>query len=160
MPWIKPKKQNDVKKQNGEPLPLFNRLIANSETMYSAFAPLQTAISHTFLSDFEKEAIITYVSMKNGCTYCTKSHGTLFSQLSGEEDAEYKLQNFASMDWPASLKCMLYYADKLTDRPASVEKEDIEQLRAFGYSEEQIVEINHVIAYTTYTNQISMGLGL
>lgn len=165
MPWIKPIKQNSLKEMNvynemEQPVPIFNRLLANSPEVLEAFLPLQKAIKETFLSDLYREAIITYVSYLNGCKYCTEGHSSLLDDLMNEDDVLEKLINFELSDLDESLKVVLSYAQKLVSKPVSVTKEDIDALKGLGYTDQQITEINHVIAYTSFTNQISIGLGL
>ncbi|WP_347551976.1 hypothetical protein ABFG93_07520 [Pseudalkalibacillus hwajinpoensis] len=58
------------------------------------------------------------------------------------------------------MKDILSYAEKLVKSPAELSKEDVQKLRDNGYTEKEIVDINQLIAYTSYTNQISIGLGL
>ncbi|QHE52988.1 peroxidase-related enzyme [Pontibacillus sp. HMF3514] len=165
MPWIKPVKQQNLKEYKiyeelEKPVPIFNRMVAHSPDILEAFIPLQNAVKNTFLSDDYREAIITYVSIKNGCEFCTKSHATVLGELIGESEVVKKLTNYQSEDWDEKLKSILNYAEKLTSKPVSVTKEDITQMQSHGYREKEIFEINQVVAYTTYTNQMSVGLGL
>ncbi|MCD5323599.1 MULTISPECIES: peroxidase-related enzyme [Pontibacillus] len=165
MPWIKPAKQTEIREHEAlknmeQPMPLFNRLIANSPSLLEAFSPIQQAVKETFLTEIQRESLITFVSMRNGCDYCTKSHGQLLEELTDDEDILSKLSGFEEGYFDESLTRMLRYALKLTAKPVQVNKEDVLALKEIGLSETQIVEVNHVIAYTSYTNQISIGLGL
>jgi uncharacterized peroxidase-related enzyme len=55
---------------------------------------------------------------------------------------------------------MLAYAEKLTLRPASVTREDVDALRAVGFSDEDVLHICEVTAYYAYANRIADGLGV
>jgi len=55
---------------------------------------------------------------------------------------------------------MLAYAEKLTLAPASVTREDVDALRAAGFSDEDVLHICEVTAYYAYANRIADGLGL
>ncbi len=57
-------------------------------------------------------------------------------------------------------KAMLEYAEKLTRRPASIEKIDIESLREYGLGDRDILDLNQVIAYFNYVNRVADGLGI
>ncbi|MCA0985333.1 peroxidase-related enzyme [Halobacillus yeomjeoni] len=165
MPWIKPMKQSAMKEmqtknQSPDPAPLFNRLLANDPELYDAFLPLQEAIKGTSLSEELRETVITFVSMKNGCEYCTKSHKELLENLIGREDTLQWLENYEESDMEEEWKAVLNYADKLIAKPVKVTKGDVQRLKDFGYDEKAIVQLNQTIAYTSYTNQLSMGLGL
>jgi alkylhydroperoxidase family enzyme len=55
---------------------------------------------------------------------------------------------------------MLAYAEKLTLRPASVTREDVDGLRSAGFSDEDVLHICEVTAYYAYVNRIADGLGV
>ncbi|KGX92480.1 hypothetical protein N781_16230 [Pontibacillus halophilus JSM 076056 = DSM 19796] len=165
MPWIKPVKQKEMKELqiNGnipEPSPLFDRLLANDPSIYEAFLPLQKAIKETDLPDDLREAVITFVSMKNGCQYCTESHSKLLQDYVNVNDVKEWLQDYPQSTMSEEWKAVLSYADKLIAKPVEVTKEDVERLSESGYTPKQISQINQTVAYTSYTNQLSIGLGL
>ena len=66
-------------------------------------------------------------------------------------------------DWhgltPAELT-MLSYVRNLTSDPASVGEGDISALRAAGFSDRAILEINLAAAYMNFVNRIAEGLGV
>lgn len=51
------------------------------------------------------------------------------------------------------------YARKLTEAPASLTEADVAGLRAAGYDDGEILEINQVTAYFAYANRTVLGLG-
>ena len=55
---------------------------------------------------------------------------------------------------------MLCYAEKLTKNPADMREEDIDNLREFGLSDRDILDLNQVISYFNYVNRIADGLGV
>jgi len=55
---------------------------------------------------------------------------------------------------------MLCYAEKLTKKPNSVEKEDIKKLKEMGLSDKDILDLNQVVSYFNYVNRIAEGLGI
>ncbi|MDO6654965.1 carboxymuconolactone decarboxylase family protein [Anaerobacillus sp. 1_MG-2023] len=166
MPWIKPAKQSDLKeleiyKDLEHPVPVFNRLIAKSPDIFSAFMPLAASVKAGVLNEFETEAVVVFVSHLNGCDYCYTGHGSLLKEISGDDSILEKLEGYESSDaFEDHLKSILSYAEKLVRSPKSLEKADLEKLKEHDYSEKEIVEINQLIAYTSYTNQTSIGLGL
>ncbi|GEN53399.1 carboxymuconolactone decarboxylase family protein [Halobacillus faecis] len=165
MPWIKPVKQKDMKELNVQntipnPAPLFDRLLANNEKLYEAFLPLQKAMKETDIPDDLREAVITFVSMKNGCKYCTASHSKLLEELVDQEDVLNWLSHYKESDMSEEWKAVLTYAERLIAKPVEVTKEDVERLKKQGYDEEKIAALNQIVAYTSYTNQLSMGVGL
>ncbi|WP_165999979.1 carboxymuconolactone decarboxylase family protein [Bacillus sp. Cs-700] len=166
MPWIKPAKQSEIKeldiyKDLEHPVPVFNRLIAKSPDIFSTFMPLAAAVKAGVLNEFETEAVVVFVSQLNGCEFCYTGHGNLLKEISEDESILEELNNYKSSNaFESHLKSILNYAEKLVANPKSLEKADLEKLKEHGYSEKEIVEINQLIAYTSYTNQTSIGLGL
>ena len=55
---------------------------------------------------------------------------------------------------------MLDYSAKLTRTPWDVTEDDVERLRACGYSDRAILDIVQVVAYYAYVNRIADGLGV
>ncbi|WP_377891133.1 carboxymuconolactone decarboxylase family protein [Alkalihalobacillus sp. R86527] len=166
MPWIKPAKQSDLKEMKiyhelEQPVPVFNRLIAKSPEIFSAFMPLAKAVKNGVLDEFETEAVVVFVSKLNGCNFCYEGHRTLLQKVSGNDAIVDELVSYSTSDAiPDHVKAILNYAEKLVTCPSELRKEDLEKLREHGYTEKNIVEINQLIAYTSYTNQTSIGLGL
>ena len=55
---------------------------------------------------------------------------------------------------------MLAYVEKLTSRPSDVAKNDVDDLRASGFTDRDILDICEVTAYYAYANRIADGLGI
>lgn len=57
-------------------------------------------------------------------------------------------------------RAMLEYADKLTRTPWEMCREDVERLRAVGFTDADILDINQVAAYYAFVNRLADGLGV
>ena len=55
---------------------------------------------------------------------------------------------------------MLDYVAKLTEAPATVARGDVEGLRAAGFGDEAILEINQVTGFFAWCNRTVDGLGV
>jgi len=55
---------------------------------------------------------------------------------------------------------MLEYASKLTLEPWNMIREDVEKLRAFGFVDGEILDINQVTGYFAFVNRLADGLGV
>jgi len=55
---------------------------------------------------------------------------------------------------------MLEYATKLTREPWQMAEADVKALRAAGFSDEAILDINQVTGYYAYVNRLADGLGV
>ncbi len=73
-------------------------------------------------------------------------------------DALMKDHRTASLD--DRKRAMVEHVVKLTEAPHSVEEDDIESLRAAGFADVDISDINSVCAYFNMLNRISSGLGV
>ncbi len=55
---------------------------------------------------------------------------------------------------------MLDYVAKLTLKPAQVRREDVESLRAHGFDDTAILQINLIASWFNYINRVADGLGV
>ena len=60
----------------------------------------------------------------------------------------------------AAEHAMLTYAEKLTLTPGVMAKTDVTALRAAGFSDSAILDINQVTGYFAYVNRLADGLGV
>lgn len=57
-------------------------------------------------------------------------------------------------------RVMLEYVEKLTRAPRSVWKDDLERLRAAGFDDTGILQINLIASFFNYVNRVADGLGV
>lgn len=55
---------------------------------------------------------------------------------------------------------MLDYVFKLTKTLYEIKKEDVEELRKSGFSDENILNFNLITSYFYFVNRIALGLGV
>lgn len=55
---------------------------------------------------------------------------------------------------------MLEYARRLTLAPSAVGREDVEALRAAGFTDAAILHLAELVAYYAFVNRIASGLGV
>ena len=55
---------------------------------------------------------------------------------------------------------MLRFADLLTRTPGAMSPDDVESLRAAGFTDRDVLDVVEVIAYYAYANRIADGLGI
>ena len=111
------------------------------------------------------ESIGIYVSYLNKCDYCVEHHlagltrlldddskaGLLWDAVKGDKLEEYfDKQYYMGM----------MYAQKLTMEAENINEDDIDGLKASGFSEGEILEINQVVSYFNYVNRPVLGLGV
>jgi uncharacterized peroxidase-related enzyme len=61
---------------------------------------------------------------------------------------------------PAAEAAVARYADTLTRDPGAIGLGDIAALRAVGFGDHEILDLNNQVAHLNYTNRVANGLGL
>lgn len=80
--------------------------------------------------------------------------------LKDDDLVERIVADYESAGLSSQRLSMLRYAEKLTRTPADVEQRDVDDLRADGFSDIDILHIAEVVAYFAYVNRIADGLGV
>jgi uncharacterized peroxidase-related enzyme len=57
-------------------------------------------------------------------------------------------------------RALLEYARKLTTTPGTMVREDVEALRVAGFSDRDITDAAHNVAFFAYINRMASGLGV
>ena len=55
---------------------------------------------------------------------------------------------------------MLEYVDTLTRRAIDIQRSDVERLRALGFDDTAILQINLIASWFNYINRVADGLGV
>ena len=111
------------------------------------------------------ETLGVWVSTLNKCEYCVEHHFAGLKRLLNVDEKATQIRSAIDTNKieEAPLencqKTAMEYARKLTHNPGSIREESIEKLRADGYTDGEILEINQVCAYFSYANRTVLGLG-
>ena len=111
------------------------------------------------------ETIGVYVSILNRCRYCIDHHYAGLLRLLRDNERGAAIRAALDANDPAAAfdgreLAGLGYVKTLTTAPADVNREDIVALRAAGFDDGEILEINQVTAYFAYANRMVLGLGI
>ncbi len=111
------------------------------------------------------ETIGVYTSMLNGCDYCVDHHTSgLRRLLNNDARAQSILEALGAPNpkraFSPQQSLALEYSRKLTLSPASLTESDIRGMRAAGWDDGEILEINQTVAYFNYANRTVLGLGV
>ncbi|MCG2635227.1 MAG: peroxidase-related enzyme, partial [Gammaproteobacteria bacterium] len=113
------------------------------------------------LSKLDREMIAVVVSSINRCYYCLTAHGAAVRELSGDPVlGELLVMNYRVAEIPPKQRAMLEFAEKLTEQPARVEEADRQQLRAVGFSEQDIWDICATTSFFNMTNRMAAGIDM
>ena len=111
------------------------------------------------------ETLGVWVSTLNKCDYCVEHHFAGLKRLLNDDEKATQIRsaidtnNIENAPLENRQKTAMEYARKLTNNPGSIREENIEKLRADGFTDGEILEINQVCAYFSYANRTVLGLG-
>jgi uncharacterized peroxidase-related enzyme len=84
----------------------------------------------------------------------------LRSVVAKEEQREAVQDDYRSAGLTPREEDLLGFAVKLTKSPSAVRSNDLDSLRAHGFTEEQLVDAIHCIGYFNFINRVLDGLGV
>jgi uncharacterized peroxidase-related enzyme len=121
--------------------------------------------SNNTLPKWYLEALGVYVSYLNKCDYCFDHHYAGFKRLYANDSAAARFRQAAIDDDLATFFDEKYlagaaYAKALTMHHHEIKEDDIVRLRAVGFTDGEILEINQVSSYFNYVNRMVVGLGV
>ncbi len=111
------------------------------------------------------ETIGVWVSLLNRCAYCVDHHFQGLVRLLDDEGRSSAIRAALDAGDPDAAPLedreiiALRYAKTLTLTPSAVTEAMVDELRAAGYDDGEILEINQVTAYFGYANRTVLGLG-
>jgi uncharacterized peroxidase-related enzyme len=107
------------------------------------------------------DMLATVVSGLNHCEYCATAHaGMLANRKEADPDVAVQLyRDWRKVDLDEADQRMMEFAEKLTITPAEVTDEDVEVLRAAGFSDVEVYDIVFLTAYRNFINRVHDGLG-
>ena len=114
------------------------------------------------LTETEKHAVVYVTSVVNQTPHCASGarHKLELEGVPDELVARLADDPLAGGTGSARLDEIVRYAAILTLSPGAISEHDIDALREVGLSDADIVALNNLAAYYSYTNRVATGLGL
>jgi uncharacterized peroxidase-related enzyme len=113
------------------------------------------------LTKAEREMIAVAVSAQNHCFYCLTSHGAVLRIRAKDEVlADAIAANYRAADLPPRQRAMLDLAIKITNASDAVDDQDIADLHAHGFTDDDIMDIIQTAAFFNYSNRVASALDL
>jgi uncharacterized peroxidase-related enzyme len=108
----------------------------------------------------QKEYIFLVCSAANLSTYCLTAHCEIVRMLGiqGPEPEQIALDHTAAQI-SVPLKALLNFAGKLNGHPTKITKRDIDVLKTYGYTAQQIMEAVVMVGVAKFANVVAFGLG-
>jgi len=112
-----------------------------------------------------QETISSYVSILNQCDYSLANHWSNARHLIGDNARADAIESALNRDKPEAVfdgreLALMRYAKKLTVSPAEMQEADVQELKAAGLDDGEILEANQIIGYFNYVNRLLNGLGV
>jgi uncharacterized peroxidase-related enzyme len=142
-----------VKKQLGIVPNLF-RVVASSPAALEGYLGLNGALGKGLLDARTRERIALAVAEINGCDYCLSAHTYLGKNVAKLDDAEI-LANREGGSSDAKADAALRFATKVVRERGHVTDDDVQAVKAAGYSDGQVIEIVLHVALNTLTNYVN-----
>lgn len=134
-------------------VPNFLRVFANSPDALNAFLGLHHIAGHGKLEAATRERIALALAQQNECEYCLSAH-TAIGRKTGLNSEEINA-NRAGDSQDAKAAVAVKFAQALVEHTGQVTTSEINELRAVGYSEAEIVEIITHVGMNLLTNILS-----
>ncbi|MEN8789479.1 MAG: alkylhydroperoxidase [Flavobacteriaceae bacterium] len=120
--------------------------------------------NHNVLPSWYLEAVGVFVSHLNNCDYCIEHHLSGIKRLLSAESGMQIMQSIKNnrlADYfnPKEISG-LEYARALTLSIRQMTEEDLLPMKASGFDDGEILEINQVASYFNYVNRTVLGLGV
>lgn len=142
-----------VKKQLGIVPNLF-RVVASSPAALEGYLGLNGALGKGLLDARTRERVALAVAEINGCDYCLSAHTYLGKNVAKLDDAEL-LANREGGSADAKADAALRFASKVVRERGHVSDEDVQAVKAAGYSDGEVIEIVLHVALNTLTNYVN-----
>ncbi|MFM0149463.1 carboxymuconolactone decarboxylase family protein [Paraburkholderia sp. RL18-085-BIA-A] len=143
-----------IKKAAGKVPNAYVMIGTHSPEALSAVLAFDAAVAASTLSKPDVEVIKLVVSEHAGCDYCVAAH-TLMGKLAGLSGEQLKQARSGVATGDATRDALVTYVSTLVGTRGTVPAEAVDAIRAAGYTERQIIEINLAIASITFTNLVN-----
>ena len=111
----------------------------------------------------ERQLACWVTSLLNGTDHCASGLRLKLASLGVRPDVLDRVAadpaGFELPDEPR-LVAIARHAAKLTRTPTEMAEADLDELRAHGLGDLELVDLNNLVAYYGYINRVVMGLGL
>ncbi len=118
-------------------------------------------VNKTELDKTVKETIAILISKENGCKICVGEHERIAKMLGmPEEHINAVIEGLEKMTVPEKERILYQFCLRCASKENyKILQSDIDELRAAGYTDSQILEAAAIVGYFNYINTISNSLG-
>jgi AhpD family alkylhydroperoxidase len=148
---------DELAARGGEPGPMV-RAMAQAPALLQGYLDLNRAIKRSHLDRRITERISLAVHEWLACDCCLAAHTEAARRLGlSESDIELARQGTAT---DPKIAAMVAFGQQVLAAPAEVSDEQVDGLRAYGYSDEQIAEVVGLVALQLLTGAFNLVAGI
>ena len=148
----------DAVKQQLGAVPNLMRVLGNSPAALEGYLALNGALGKGALDGRTRERIAMTVAEANGCDYCLSAHTYLGKNLAKLDDAELTANRDAASSDPKAAAALRFARTVVAER-GRVSADDLDAVKAAGYTDAQVIEIVLHVALNTLTNYVNNVAG-
>jgi len=131
---------------------------AEAPTVLEGYLKLNEIIGKTSFTPQEQQVAILTVSIENECHYCSAIHSTILkNQLNTDDEVVTAIREQKTVP-DKKLNTLVNYTQKAVEKRGHVTDADIQEFLDGGYTKQNVLEVNLIIALKTisnYTNHIA-----
>ena len=134
------------------------RTMARAPALLRGYVDLSRAMKRTHLDRRITERIALAAQEWIGCEYCLAAHSAAARELGlGERDIELARQGTAT---DPRIAAIVAFGQQVVAAPAEISDGQVQELRALGYSEEQLAEVVGLVSLQLMTGAFNLLAGL
>jgi uncharacterized peroxidase-related enzyme len=137
--------------------------LARRPEEFRAFFAFHAALmdSDVGLSKAERELIVVATSARNHCLYCVVAHGAILRIRSKDPlIADQVAVNPAKADLTDRQRAIVDFAIRVAEDSASITEDDLADMRAKGFDDDQIWDIGAITALFALSNRYANFAGI
>jgi len=131
-------------------VPNFLKVFANSPAALRAFLGLHGIANEGALDGQTRERIALALAQQNSCEYCLSAHSAIGRKAGLEQDEIGENRKGSSLD--ARAAAAVKFANALNEHKGEITNSEMNEIRAAGYSDAEIVEIITHVGMNLLTN--------
>ncbi len=150
----------DAAEKKAGTIPNYTQLFGQRPEVYKAWQGLLLSIRKN-LRLRRYELVTLAAAHELGCTYCMLAHGEVLLN-SGEVDVAQLTaiaQDYRNAQLPLDEVAVMAFAHKVIQRASSVTQADVDHLKSFGLSDEDILDITLTAAARSFFSKTLDALG-
>lgn len=142
-----------LEKKMGRVINIF-QYMGNSAVALQAFLQLREAADKTSFSPQIKEQIALFISEENHCHYCLSAH-TAHAHAIGLKDPQIIAARKGEAQDPKTT-AILRFVRQVIDSRANIQSQEVENLKAVGVTDKEIVELILLISLNLFANYFNI----